>query len=96
MNCLNRLEQQGIVKRERGGGKRNPSTHYFFPGLEAQGRQYGCLPNGDQGSLSGGLPNGQGRQYGGLPLDTHGTQNGSRAESVESPKVGNDVDQGRQ
>lgn len=71
MLSLNRVEQQGVIRRERGGGKGNHSTHYFLTGLESpEGRQYSCLPLNTHDGKNGAVPSvevgntvAQGRQY---------------------------------
>jgi hypothetical protein len=81
MRCLKRVEQHGMIKREPGGGKGNPSTNYVFPGL--QGSPPDGLPEA-KGRDPMPLLNGDGRDRMPLPSDTRGSLNGSRANLVES------------
>jgi Helix-turn-helix domain len=80
MRSLNRLEQQGMIHREKGGGERHP-TKYFFPGLEN--------PDRDRVALS---DNSQDRD--GMPLSDslHDGKNGSRADLQTGTVVHQDRD----
>jgi Helix-turn-helix domain len=82
MRCLGRLEQEGIIRRDKGGGERHP-TKYFFPGLQNPDRDHMPLSNGDQD-----------RDHMPLSIDTHGNRNGA-VESAQTGTVGHpDRDRG--